>query len=456
MTNMNSSHLKHALIFCVKKHHDEMSLLYGCLDRKRAELDLYNSFLKEKERAEEDIKDLFVLVMDTYVTFGIAFIGIFVNIMGCCQLLNSSERKKMFSLMLVSILSFDLLYLACKLIRSLEYFIPVPYEDLWLYYTIADTIGRFSLTGSILMMVAIGRVRYNAIRTPLHQRILSSSSKKRIQLLLKYLIPTTIVSLTSTSPLILEIYGPPELRLSPLYCFFVLGIWNFVLLGMFPCVSLMYFAYKIIVLTNKRRQEHRRQSSCVVRNINESSEKITRSLVGIIVVFVVLQFPRIVGSVGEYYVLTIPNRNETALELGFGIPMWLRILGPIHELCTALNACLNIIIYRYLNSPRLPCWFLNCGLRSFQRTTTAETLLVLPMANIHHANTQVEEQDPSHAPDNVLNIDDVDSLSIAGLHHGYIPKENDASRNSSHYNINIDDASETITFQVRRKGLDYL
>ena len=452
---MNSSHLKHALVFCVKKHHDEMTLLYGCLDRKRAELDIYNSFLKEKERAEADIKDLFLLVLDTYATSGIAFIGIFVNIIGCCQLLNRSERKKIFSLMLVSMLSFDLLYLACKLIRSLEYFIPVPYEDLWLYYTIADTIGRFSLTGSILMMVAIGRVRYNAIRTPLQQRILSSSSKKRIQLLLKYLIPTTIVSLTSTSPLILEIYGPPELRLSPLYCFFVLGIWNFVLLGMFPCVSLIYFAYKIIVLTNKRRLAHR-HSSCVVRNMNESNEKITRSLVGIIVVFVVLQFPRIVGSVGEYYVLTMPNRDETALELGLGIPMWLRILGPIHELCTALNASLNIIIYGYLNSPRLPYWFLNCGLRSLQRTTTAETPLVLPMANIHHANTQVEEQDRSHAPDNAINIDDVDSLSIAGLHHGYIPKENVESRNSSHYNINMDDASETINFQVIRKGLDYI
>ena len=136
--------------------------------------------------------------------------------------------------------------------------------------------------------------------------------------------------------------------------------------------------------------------------------------------------------------------------------MWLRILGPIHELCTALNASLNIIIYGYLNSPRLPYWFLNCGLRSLQRTTTAETPLVLPMANIHHANTQVEEQDRSHAPDNAINIDDVDSLSIAGLHHGYIPKENVESRNSSHYNINMDDASETINFQVIRKGLDYI
>ena len=144
-----------------------MTILYGCLDRKRAEFDLYLNILKEKENAEDEISDLFLLVLDTYATSGIAFMGIFVNVLGCFQLLNRLERKKMFNLMLVSILSFDILYLICKLIRSLEYFIPVPNEDLWLYYIIADAIGRFSLTGSILMMVAIGRVRYNVIRTPL-------------------------------------------------------------------------------------------------------------------------------------------------------------------------------------------------------------------------------------------------------------------------------------------------
>ena len=429
-----------------------MTILYGCLDRKRAEFDLFNNVLKEKENAEDDVSELFLLVLDTYATSVIAFIGIFVNILGCFQLLNRLERKKMFNLMLVSILSFDILYLICKLIRSLEYFIPVPNEDLWLYYIIADAIGRFSLTGSILMMVAIGRVRYNVIRTPLQQRILLSSSNTRVRLLLKYLIPTIIMSLSSISPLILEVYGPSELRLSPLYCFFVLGIWNFVLLGMFPCVSLIYFTYEIILYTSKRRLENR-HASYVVRNMNEASEKVTKSLVVIIIVFLVLQSPRIVGSVGEYYVLTEPNRNEKALEFGIGIPMWLQILGPINELCTALNACLNIIIYRYLNSPGL---FLNCSMRCFQSTTTAEIPPVLPMISIQHANTQAEEYESRQASDNAIDVDDVGRLSTAGVDHGYIPNENDESRNSSHYIINMDGASETITFQVRRKGLDYI
>ena len=393
--------------------------------------------MKEKEIAEDGISYLFLSIFDTYATSGIAFIGIFVNILGCCQLLNRSERKKMFSLMLVSMLLFDILYLICKLIRSLEHFIPVPHEDLWLYYTIADTLGRFSLTGSILMMVAIGRVRYDAIRAPLHQRILLSSNNKRVQLLLKYLIPTIIVSLTSTSPLILDIYGQSELRLNPLYCFFVLGIWNFVLLGMFPCVSLIYFAHEIILYTNKRRLEDR-HASYVVRNINEASEKVTKSLLVIIVVFILLQSPRIVGSVAEYYVLTMPNRDEKALQFGFGIPMWLRILGSINELCTALNACLNIIIYRYLNSPGLFRCYLKCHFSCFRGTTTAEVPSLLPMMNIGHVNTSVNEHESRHLSENATKMDDVGSSSIITQNHAYIPKEHDESRNVSHFVVNVD------------------
>ena len=201
---------------------------------------------------EDRISDLFFLVFDTYATSGLAFIGIFINILGCCQLLSRSERKKMFSLVLLSILVFDILYLAFKLMRSLEHFLPVPDRDLWIYYTIADAGGRFALTGTILMMVAIARIRYQAIKTPIQQRILLSSRNKRIQELLRYLIPTIILSLVFTSPLFYEIYDAsrqpaagsvlpshPDIRLDPLYCFFVLGLWNFVLLGIFPFACLI-------------------------------------------------------------------------------------------------------------------------------------------------------------------------------------------------------------------------
>ena len=78
------------------------------------------------------------------------------------------------------------------------------------------------------------------------------------------------------------------------------------------------------------------------------------------------------------------------------------------------------------------------------------------MINIHHANTQAEEHESRPASDNAINVDDLGSLSTAGVDQGYVPNENDESRNSSHYIINMDGASKTITFQVRRKGLGYI
>ena len=353
--------------------------------------------------------------------------------------------------MLVSMLFFDILDLTCRLIRSLEHFIPVPNKDISLYYTIADTIGRFSLTGSILMMVTIGHVRYSVIRTPLHQRILVSSSNKRLQQLLKHLIPTIMVSLASTSLLILEIFGPSELRLNPLHCFFVLGIWNFVLLGMFPCASLIYFAYEIRFYTNERHLENI-HASYDVRNMHAATEKVTNSLVMIIIVFIVLQFPLIVGSVAEYYVLTMPNRDEKTLEFGFGIPMWLRILGSINELCTALNACLNIIIYRYLNSPHLFC--LNPNFSCLQGTAGIPSLL--PLVNINYVNTPVREHQSNHLSGNAMKIDDVGTLSIVTQNQAYNPKEYDESSSLPNCVINVDGVTEIITYQVRRKGHDYI
>ena len=233
---MNSSVLYNILAHCFKRHPDELDQTFRCFDTRREAAKRYNILLKGNKIAKDLNMDLFLSVFDTYSTLILASIGIFVNIHGCYQLLRRSERKKMISLMLVSILLFDIIYLAFKLVRSVEYFIPVPKEYLSLYYTLADAGARFSLTGSILMMVAIGRVRYKAVLNPLHQRILLSSRNKRLQELLKYLIPTLIMSLAFTFPIYFEMDDEPiqlggddiqssssKVRLSPLYSFYGCG-----------------------------------------------------------------------------------------------------------------------------------------------------------------------------------------------------------------------------------------
>ena len=469
---MNSSNLKQILVYCVKRYKDEMNLLYGCLDSKRRDLARYDIMLKE-----ESVSDLFLLVLDTYATSGLAFIGIIINVLGCCQLLSRSERQKMFSLVLLSILVFDILYLAFKLMRSLEHFLPVADQDFWLYYTIADAGGRFALTGTILMMVAIARIRYRAIKTPLQQRTLLSSRNKRILELLKYLIPTIILSLASTSPLFYEIYDASRqpvagsllpshsnvigMSFDPLYCFFVLGLWNFVLLGIIPVAYLIHFSYQIIVTTNKRRLQNR-QVSYVVRSMNEASEKITKSLVGIIIVFIVLHSPRILASVGEYYYtiqeykLTMPNRNEKAPQFGYGIPMWLQVLGPVNELCTVLNACLNILIYRYLKCtctcPCCPTWIPSY----FRRTLPTATSPSVSRAHTHRATTPIEEHESRNLSENTMNVVDVNPLSIANKGRVHFRKEDNESRKSFYDAINMESVNEIITFKVRKIGHDYV
>ena len=458
---MNSSVIYSILIHCFKRHPDEMDQIFSCLDTKREAAKRYNILMKGNKIAKDLNMDLFLLVLDTYGTLILAAIGIFVNIIGCYQLLRRSERKKMISLMLVSILSFDILYLAFKLVRSVEYFIPVPNEYLSPYYTLADAGARFSLTDSILMMVAIGRVRYQAVRKPIHQRIFLSSRNKRLQELLKYLIPTVILSLAFTFPIYFEMDNEPiqlggdavqssssKIRFSPLYSFFVLGIWNFVLLGVLPFVCLIYFSCKMITHTRKNQLPSREDPNAM-GIINETSEKITKSLVAIIVLFIILHSPRLISSVGEYYFLTIPNKDQIAIELGYGIPIWLKVLGPINEFCTVLNACLNIIIYRYLNCSGILRYCLMRVPSCFSTSTRTRIPSSMPIANEHRTNTRVEEHGSVHPSDNGIKTDISGSSAMFSVNRSNILSQENDSRNSSDYPITFNAVNQTVTFRAQ-------
>ena len=87
-------------------------------------------FGRGEEIEEGLISDSFLLAFDIYATTVLAFVGISLNILGCYQILSRPERKKMFNLMLAPILVFDTIYVAFKLMRSLEPYIPSPVEDL--------------------------------------------------------------------------------------------------------------------------------------------------------------------------------------------------------------------------------------------------------------------------------------------------------------------------------------
>ena len=167
------------------------------------------------------------------------------------------------------------------------------------------------------------------------------------------------------------------------------------------------------------------------------------SLVAIIVVFIILHSPRIISSVAEFYFLTMPNNDEIALQLGHGVPMWLKFLGPINELCTVLNACLNIIIYRYLNCSGVLRYCLMCAPSCFRTTHRTEPPSQLPIATEHRTNTPLEEHE-------VQGRTDISgSSATASISPGNIASKENEPRNSSEDTLTLDTANQTVTFRAQ-------
>ena len=425
------------MAYCFNRYPDQLTEISECFDTKIAEIGQIKDKIIENEMADNLISDIFLLVVDTYATSILAIIGILLNIQGCWQLLSRRQRKKVFNLMLAVTLSFDILYLSSKLLRSLEMYLPIPKKNLWLYYSIVNSGIRFSLSSSTLMMVAIGRVRYDAIRKPVQQRMLFLSSKQRIQVVIKHLIPILVMSSIFSFPIFFEIDNgtnelgednmeltPSKMRRNRFYSFFTIGILNLGLLGTLPFACLIYFAYKIMVLT-RERQSQNRESIDYEGLMNAIGRKVSKSLVVVIITFITLHSPRIIASVGELHILMMQNKDDIALKLGHGIPMWLQVLAPISELCTVLNACANIIIYKYMNSTntlRCSCPLM-CIKICVQRSASAGASSSLPYQN----------EPPRH-----------------------IQGDEDESRHLRGDNIVMDVVNETCTFKIYKKGTDFI
>ena len=324
------------------------------------------------------------------------------------------------------------------------------------YYIIADSGARFSFTSSVLMMVAIGRVRYRAIQKPISQRILFLSRNKRMQELCKYLIPTMFFSFTFTFPVFLEIDDvptqnddiyvqppPSTIRLHPGYSFFIQGVQNFALLGVLPCGCLMYYAHKIIVFTNARDLPSRELTNDR-RIIDENNKKISKSLVVIIITFVALNSLRIITSMGELIVLTIPNKDDFTLKLGYGVPIWLQVVSPISELCTVLNASVNIIIYKLINSSSMANYFHTIIPRQFRWNTSSAIPVSAPIIAVLPTEEDIPLVDvPILLPISVTRATD-------------IPTTEHESSSQSNAAVELDMVNQTCSFHIRRQGSQYI
>ena len=107
---------------------------------------------------------------------------------------------------MLSLFVFDAIYLTFEILKSSEILMFNILRRYFKSYLITVNSGiRSSMIYSILMLVAISRVRLCAIRKPFQHNNVILSWKERRNYWLRYCIPIVISSLILTSPLLLEI-----------------------------------------------------------------------------------------------------------------------------------------------------------------------------------------------------------------------------------------------------------
>ena len=91
--------LYNIMVYCLRRHGDRVIPLYRCLDMERIRSYSSQHEVKNNDMENDWLTESFLLAVDTYATSILATIGILLNLVGFCQPMRRSERKKIFSLM---------------------------------------------------------------------------------------------------------------------------------------------------------------------------------------------------------------------------------------------------------------------------------------------------------------------------------------------------------------------
>ena len=311
----------------------------------------------------------FDLYIGGYTTLATAGIGLIVNIIGICLLLHRYGLKSMFNILLVLSLIFDTIYLGFQTNRCIHtYFISLHTTPSALYYILANSGERFSCIGSVLTLIALAHSRYQAVTKPYKNRMFKLSWKKRRNQLARYLLPVVIIATCFIIPIIFEIdtevdfhsgkkiVVPSKLRLNPYYSLFFMFSLNFILLGIIPLCSLLYFTYHIVRCLRQRLNfiESSIRGTNAQRR-HSSYDQASKTLMVVICTFCSLQSLRLVANIGETILLFHKNKiTDDDLQNNRGIPQSLEILATLGNILMVINASVNFLIYLSLNSPTLP------------------------------------------------------------------------------------------------------
>ena len=369
------------------------------------------------------------LYIGGYAILITAFIGLFLNTAGIYRLSRrEGYRNILINLRIVNLI-LDTIYLAFQIIRSVVFHFASFSSPLSAtYYILTNSGERFVYISSVLTFVALAHAQYKIVTNPFQGRRMSISWRITRRQLMKYLLPTTLLSICFTFPITLEIDTemipsseekllrviPSDLRLNPYYSAFLMFTLNLVLLGLFPFLSLLYFAYHMRNSLNQRcsfteSNDYDKMTRSLfiiiftfiftiflisglnfqililfpftillyltyhsLHSLNQiylltgmklnsdtltingrqrNSNKAAKIVIFQIITFICLHVLRFLLSVGEFTFLVGKNKSSNyELQHDHGIPTSLQILSILSNFCMSINASVNYLIYLYLNS----------------------------------------------------------------------------------------------------------
>ena len=346
---------------------DEIDSLLESSDHNLNKLD---TFFEETSESPIDHLARFHLFINGYAVSIFAAIGLILNIIGISFLSTGSRRGRIFSLLVSSLLGFDAIFLLFEIFKSLEFWlITIPTKYFKAYLITVSSGIRFSMIASILMLVAIARVRLCAIRNVFQLNHAILSGKERRNYYLKHCIPIVVASIILTLPLYFEIGDDPmesndsdlavtstNLHLHPLFSLLYIGVLNLGILGLIPMVYLAYLNHHLRRELKKNREQGERLGSnrSQISTPEESNEdKATGGLVGIIIAFMIFHAFRVMMAIGEVDLLLFNNNANSTFKNGGGVPTWLGVAYSMNELLLVINASANVVIYLRSNSKEL-------------------------------------------------------------------------------------------------------
>ena len=202
-----------------------------------------------------------------YAVLITAFIGLFLNTAGIYLLSRKEDFKNILINLRIVNLILDTTYLVFQIIRSVvTHFASFSSPLSATYYILTNSGERFVYISSVLTFLALAYSQYEIVTNPFQGRRMSMSWRVTRRKLMKYFLWTAVLAICFTLPITLEIDTeiipssegkivrviPSDIRLNPYYSAFLMFSLNLLLLGLFPLVSLLYFAYYIRKTLNQR------------------------------------------------------------------------------------------------------------------------------------------------------------------------------------------------------------